>query len=106
MPNERLRAALLQRGATPADLAEEIGVDAKSVERWITQGRLWLRRHAQDRRRRGADDLVGQPAHSRQERLGEGVGTEAWPWIAGVAVVVAGAADHPDCRPPRDLTHG
>ncbi|MFE9641842.1 DUF5919 domain-containing protein [Nocardiopsis alba] len=45
MPNERLRAALLQRGATPADLAEEIGVDAKSVERWITQGRTPYRRH-------------------------------------------------------------
>ncbi|WP_160051143.1 DUF5919 domain-containing protein [Nocardiopsis sp. FR26] len=45
MPNERLRAALLQRGATPAELAEEIGVDAKSVERWITQGRTPYRRH-------------------------------------------------------------
>ncbi|MFW5415477.1 XRE family transcriptional regulator [Nocardiopsis sp. CNT-189] len=45
MPNERLRAALLQRGATPADLAEAIGVDAKSVERWITQGRTPYRRH-------------------------------------------------------------
>jgi transcriptional regulator with XRE-family HTH domain len=45
MANERLRAALLQRGATPADLAEEIGVDAKSVERWITQGRTPYRRH-------------------------------------------------------------
>ncbi|WP_150241495.1 DUF5919 domain-containing protein [Nocardiopsis quinghaiensis] len=45
MPNERLRAALLQRGATPATLAEEIGVDAKSVERWITQGRTPYRRH-------------------------------------------------------------
>ncbi|MBB6121841.1 DUF5919 domain-containing protein [Nocardiopsis algeriensis] len=45
MPNERLRAALLQRGATPGDLAEEIGVDAKSAERWITQGRTPYRRH-------------------------------------------------------------
>lgn len=45
MPNERLRAALLQRGATPAELAEAIGVDAKSVERWITQGRTPYRRH-------------------------------------------------------------
>src|SRR5690606_2507000 len=45
MSNERLRAALLQRGATPADLAEAIGVDAKSVERWITQGRTPYRRH-------------------------------------------------------------
>ncbi|MEV2278985.1 XRE family transcriptional regulator [Nocardiopsis sp. NPDC049922] len=45
MPNERLRAALLQRGVTPADVAEAIGVDAKSVERWITQGRTPYRRH-------------------------------------------------------------
>jgi transcriptional regulator with XRE-family HTH domain len=45
MPNERLRAALLQRKATPAELAEAIGVDAKSVERWITQGRTPYRRH-------------------------------------------------------------
>ncbi|MFD3684568.1 DUF5919 domain-containing protein [Nocardiopsis sp. NPDC058631] len=45
MPNERLRAALLQRGATPADVADEVGVDAKSVERWITQGRTPYRRH-------------------------------------------------------------
>lgn len=45
MPNERLRAALLQHGVTPTALAEEIGVDAKSVERWITQGRTPYRRH-------------------------------------------------------------
>ncbi|MFV2195554.1 DUF5919 domain-containing protein [Nocardiopsis sp. LOL_012] len=45
MPNERLRAALLQRGVTPSDLADTIGVDAKSVERWITQGRTPYRRH-------------------------------------------------------------
>ncbi len=35
MPNERLRAALLERGLTPAALGEEIGVDQKTVERWI-----------------------------------------------------------------------
>src|SRR5690349_24605211 len=45
MPNERLRAALLQRGVTPADLAEQIGVDPKSVERWITQDRVPYRKH-------------------------------------------------------------
>ncbi|MEU0239706.1 DUF5919 domain-containing protein [Nocardiopsis sp. NPDC006198] len=45
MPNERLRAALLQRGVTPAHVADEVGVDAKSVERWITQGRTPYRRH-------------------------------------------------------------
>jgi lambda repressor-like predicted transcriptional regulator len=35
MPNERLRAALLERGLTPAVLGDEIGVDQKTVERWI-----------------------------------------------------------------------
>jgi hypothetical protein len=39
MPNERLRALLLERGETPVKLAEAIQVDAKTVERWITKGR-------------------------------------------------------------------
>jgi len=43
MPNERLRAALLQRGITPAVLSGEIGVDQKTVERWIS-GRTPYRR--------------------------------------------------------------
>ena len=45
MPNERLRAALLEHGTTPAQLATDIGVDAKSVERWITKDRTPYRRH-------------------------------------------------------------
>jgi transcriptional regulator with XRE-family HTH domain len=44
MPNERLRAALLERGLTPAALGEEIGVDHKTVERWLS-GRVPYRRH-------------------------------------------------------------
>jgi transcriptional regulator with XRE-family HTH domain len=44
MPNERLRAALLERGLTPAKLGEELGVDHKTVERWVG-GRLPYRRH-------------------------------------------------------------
>jgi transcriptional regulator with XRE-family HTH domain len=44
MPNERLRAALLERGLTPARLGEELGVDHKTVERWIA-GRTPYRRH-------------------------------------------------------------
>lgn len=44
MPNERLRAALLERGMTPAALAAAIDVDPKSVERWIS-GRQPYRRH-------------------------------------------------------------
>ena len=45
MPNERLRAALLERGITPVQLAEVLEVDPKSVERWISAGRLPYRRH-------------------------------------------------------------
>jgi transcriptional regulator with XRE-family HTH domain len=45
MANERLRAALLEKGVTVATLAEAIGVDQKTVERWITLGRTPYRRH-------------------------------------------------------------
>jgi transcriptional regulator with XRE-family HTH domain len=44
MPNERLRAALLERGLTPVVLGEEVGVDHKTVERWLS-GRVPYRRH-------------------------------------------------------------
>ncbi|TFV32629.1 XRE family transcriptional regulator [Streptomyces sp. T1317-0309] len=45
MPNERLRSALLARGMTVQDLADEINVNPKTVERWITQGKVPYRRH-------------------------------------------------------------
>jgi transcriptional regulator with XRE-family HTH domain len=44
MPNERLRAALLEHGITPATLGGELGVDHKTVERWIA-GRLPYRKY-------------------------------------------------------------
>ena len=44
MANERLRTALLQRGLTPSDLADTVGVDPKTIERWIG-GRIPYRRH-------------------------------------------------------------
>jgi lambda repressor-like predicted transcriptional regulator len=44
MPNERLRVALLEHGLTPAMLGDRIGVDHKTVERWIA-GRLPYRRY-------------------------------------------------------------
>ena len=44
MPNERLRAALLERGLTPSALGQELGVDQKTVQRWIA-GRVPYRRH-------------------------------------------------------------
>ena len=45
MPNERLRAALLEKGLTPEALALVLRVDAKTIERWITKGRIPYRRH-------------------------------------------------------------
>ena len=39
MTNERLRDAMLSNAMTPDDLAEHLGVDRKTVERWITKGR-------------------------------------------------------------------
>jgi transcriptional regulator with XRE-family HTH domain len=44
MPNERLRATLLERGLTPATLGDELGVDPKTVERWIS-GRTPYRKY-------------------------------------------------------------
>lgn len=45
MPNEQLRSAILARGMAVRDLAEEIGVDPKTIERWITQDKTPYRRH-------------------------------------------------------------
>ncbi|MDI2032443.1 DUF5919 domain-containing protein [Saccharopolyspora sp. TS4A08] len=45
MANERLRDALFRNGLTPARVAERVAVDAKTVERWISQGRSPYRRH-------------------------------------------------------------
>jgi transcriptional regulator with XRE-family HTH domain len=45
MRNERLRALLLERGETPDKLAEAVHVDAKTVERWVTKGRVPYRKH-------------------------------------------------------------
>ncbi len=39
MANERLRATLAKSGYTEAALAEELGLDPKSVQRWITRDR-------------------------------------------------------------------
>ena len=45
MPNDRLRDTLLNKGLTPEDVAERLGVDPKTVERWITLGRTPYPRH-------------------------------------------------------------
>lgn len=45
MSNERLRDAIHGSGLTPASLGEQIGVDPKTVERWVLQGRVPYPRH-------------------------------------------------------------
>lgn len=45
MGNERLRSRLLQAGMTSAELAEEVEVDPKTVERWVSNGRVPHQRH-------------------------------------------------------------
>ncbi len=45
MPNDRLRDALIRSGLTPDAVADKLGVDPKTVERWITQGRAPYPRH-------------------------------------------------------------
>lgn len=43
--NERLRGCLAAAALRPADLADHVGVDAKTVERWITKNRQPHRTH-------------------------------------------------------------
>jgi hypothetical protein len=55
MSNSRLRAAIVGVGLNPASVAERVGVDPKTVERWITKGRVPHRAH-----RLTVADLVGK----------------------------------------------
>lgn len=45
MKNERLRAALAEKGLTPETHAAAVEVDPKTVERWISKNRPPYRRH-------------------------------------------------------------
>ena len=45
MANERLRGCLTAAELTTADLAAHVGVDVKTVERWIAKGRVPYRAH-------------------------------------------------------------
>jgi len=40
MANERLRSTLLGSEYSERQLAEELGIEPKSIQRWITQGRV------------------------------------------------------------------
>src|SRR4051794_32766682 len=62
MANERLRRAILDGGLSTLDVAMEVGTDAKTVERWITNGRLpHPRNRAATARVLGVDELVLWP---------------------------------------------
>jgi hypothetical protein len=43
--NERLRTVMLERGKTPVDIATACRVDPKTVDRWISPGRVPHRKH-------------------------------------------------------------
>lgn len=45
MSNERLRSAILTAGLTLQDVSERVGVDPKTVERWISKNRVPHRTH-------------------------------------------------------------
>ncbi len=55
MPNERLRSTIAAADVTPDLVARAVGVDPKTVERWITKNRLPHRTH-----RWRAAKLLGQ----------------------------------------------
>lgn len=61
--NERLRGAILAAGLTPTEVAHEVGVDPKTVERWIATGRAPHRTHRlKAARLLGADDTFLWPS--------------------------------------------
>lgn len=45
MANQRLRDALLRNGITTDDVAQKVGVDPKTVERWVTKVRTPYPKH-------------------------------------------------------------
>ncbi|MEU5191142.1 helix-turn-helix transcriptional regulator [Streptomyces klenkii] len=45
MANERLRGAIVESGLTVEKIADHLGVNTKTVERWISDGRPPYRRH-------------------------------------------------------------
>src|SRR5918912_3789617 len=62
MANERLRRAILDAGLSTTDVAARVGTDAKTVERWITNGRVpHPRNRASAARALGVDELVLWP---------------------------------------------
>jgi hypothetical protein len=69
-PNERLRTAMQRTGTTIDDLALCCGVDPKSVERWLTLGRVPHRANRWDAARRLGyeEDYLWPDAPGRERR--------------------------------------
>ena len=62
MANERLRQAVLNAGLSLDDLAAQVDIDVKTVERWITNGRVpHPRNRAKTARALGLDESVLWP---------------------------------------------
>lgn len=88
MTNQRLRNALVATGVSQLDLAQRVEVDAKSVERWITQDRL---PHASTRARvasvLGQDESYFWPKLLGNEQARSATSSElvqVWPTRAGM----------------------
>jgi transcriptional regulator with XRE-family HTH domain len=69
MTNERLRAALLERGETPESLAEFLGVDPKTVERWVGGRRPYRRTRYQLASRLRIDETYLWPGATSPKQL-------------------------------------
>jgi transcriptional regulator with XRE-family HTH domain len=69
MANERLRAALLERGLTPTALGEHVGVDYKTVERWIAGRTPYRRFRYAVAVRLGVDESYLWPAALSREQV-------------------------------------
>jgi hypothetical protein len=99
--NQRLADAIGQRGWDTRRFAEQVGVDAKTAERWVLQGR-----HPHRRYRDSAATILGVPAgvlwpDATAPAVGIGELVAAYPTRAEVAPatirsLVSGAREHID----------
>ena len=95
MANERLRQAVLNAGLSLDDLAAQVDIDVKTVERWITNGRVpHPRNRAKTARALGLDAQIGSLAPGKRADLTvvSLEGTPHLPWEDPVAAVVFGGS--------------
>src|SRR6266705_3037127 len=88
--NERLRTTMLRAGVTVGELAECAGVEAKTVERWVSLGRVPHREHRwATARRLGADETYLWPEvlsgpHARRQEASRSELVDLYPDRASV----------------------